>query len=324
MAGLGVVPVAGDLAKKGGKKLTRVTHGSNDPSFTGEIKKGGIGNIFDGLFASRGDVSDYGGVKQIQYDVDESKIMSMGDADVDYDGAIDFIKKEYPDADEDTINSMYEVIAEDSNVFDMDSNPFENYGFDDLGEASWEGQRLRGKLAKDQGFDAVEMSDEFGASILIPHGSKATQVNQSLPMGDVKFDEIKTLPYKEKAKLASKWKTGQPIKLNYARNTVSSKNYPAGMDFGQKIEPAGRYMNVDFDDKGFNKSIPDWEFGEIEFENPIVLEHKSTNSTGWKKDLSEMFGGSTGKRLTNKLKKAGHDGIITKDADGFNETISIK
>tara|TARA_R110002049_G_scaffold74462_1_gene192024 strand:- start:3984 stop:5123 length:1140 start_codon:yes stop_codon:yes gene_type:complete len=139
-----------------------------------------------------------------------------------------------------------------------------------------------------------------------------------------KFDEIKTLPYKEKAKLASKWKTGQPIKLNYARNTVSSKNYPAGMDFGQKIEPAGRYMNVDFDDKGFNKSIPDWEFGEIEFENPIVLEHKSTNSTGWKKDLSEMFGGSTGKRLTNKLKKAGHDGIITKDADGFNETISIK
>ncbi len=144
----------------------------------------------------------------------------------------------------------------------------------------------------------------------------------ALPMDN--FDEIKALPYKEKAKLASEWKTGQPIKLNYARNTVSSKNYPAGMDFGQKIEPAGRYMNVDFDDKGFNKNIPDWEFGEIEFNNPIVLEHKSTNSTGWKKDLSEMFGGSTGKRLTNKLKKAGHDGIITKDADGFNETISLK
>ena len=147
---------------------------------------------------------------------------------------------------------------------------------------------------------------------------KGGGINQSLPM-----DEVKKLPYKEKAKIASEWKTGQPIKLSFARNTESSKNYPTGMDFGQKLEPSGQYMNVDFDDSGFNKGIPNWEFGEIEFKNPLVLEHKSTNSTGWKKDLSEMFDGLTGKRLTNKIKKAGYDGIITKDADGFNETIKL-
>lgn len=137
------------------------------------------------------------------------------------------------------------------------------------------------------------------------------------------ISEISRLPYKEKVKIASEWETGRPIKLSFARNTESSKSYPAGMDFGQDIEPAGRYMNVDFDDSGFNKNIPNWEFGEVEFKNPLVLEHKSTNSTGWKKDLSEMFGGSTGKRLSNKIKKAGYDGIITKDADGFNETIKL-
>ena len=174
MSGLGVIPVAGDAAKK----YVRLTHGSSDPSFTGEIKKGGIGNIFDGVFASKGDVSEYGGAKQIQYDVDENKIMSMGDSDVDYDGAIKFIKDEYPDADDDTVDALYEMIAEDRDVYDMPTNPLENYGFDDLGEASWEGQRLRGVLAQKQGFDAVEMNDEFGTSLLIPHGSKAKVVHE--------------------------------------------------------------------------------------------------------------------------------------------------
>jgi len=208
----------------------------------------------------------------------------------------------------------------------------DNYGAQRIGKnIASIGEFLPGvgdAAAGDEFGKAVAQGDKFGIAMaglgVVPVAGDLAKKVMKAKFPDVKFDEIKTLPYKEKAKLASKWKTGQPIKLNYARNTVSSKNYPAGMDFGQKIEPAGRYMNVDFDDKGFNKSIPDWEFGEIEFENPIVLEHKSTNSTGWKKDLSEMFGGSTGKRLTNKLKKAGHDGIITKDADGFNETISIK
>ena len=176
VAGLGAIPVAGDVLKKGSKRLLRVTHGSNDPLFTGNINKGGVGNIFDGIFATKGDASDYGGVKQIQYDIDEDKLMGMGDADVDYEDAIQFIKEEYPDADEDVIDALYEIIAEDSNVFDMPLNPLESYGYDDLGEASWEGQRLRGKLARRQGFDAVEMDDEFGVSILIPHNSKAKLV----------------------------------------------------------------------------------------------------------------------------------------------------
>jgi hypothetical protein len=170
---LSALPIVGDIAAKGVKKLVDVTHGSSDIKFSGEIRKGGEGNLFDGLFGSYGDESEYGGIKQITYQVDPEKIMSMGDTDVDYEKAISFIKKEYPDADDEAIEQIYEVIAEDKNVFDMDENPFSNYGYDDLGEASWEGQRKRGALAKELGFDAVEMSDEFGTSVLIPYGSNA-------------------------------------------------------------------------------------------------------------------------------------------------------
>ena len=37
----------------------------------------------------------------------------------------------------------------------------------DLGEASWEAQRLRGVIAKKQGFHAVAMPDEHGTSYLV-------------------------------------------------------------------------------------------------------------------------------------------------------------
>lgn len=202
----------------------------------------------------------------------------------------------------------------------------------------------RSKLAKEEGrkVKAVVIPIDDVASMKKDNIHQADMLKEWIARGDHKkesqssipavgnltentdFNAIKKLPYREKAKLASEWQTGQPIKLSFARNKESSKDYPAGMDFGQKIEPSGRYMNVEFDSNSLGSGTPGWEYGDIEFNNPIVLEHKSTNSTGWKKDLSEMFGGSTGKRLTTKIKKAGHDGIITRDADGFNETVSLK
>jgi hypothetical protein len=178
MGALGAIPLAGDVAKKVVDKV-RITHGSSDPNFTGEIRKGGDGNIFDGLFASYGDESNYGGIKQVTYEVDKNKIMDSSDADDRYEDTMTFIKSKYPDADEDALEDLYSIIAEDSNVFEMSNNPLEDYGYDDLGEASWEGQRKRGELAKFLGFDAVDVSDEFGTSVLIPFGTNAKIVNSS-------------------------------------------------------------------------------------------------------------------------------------------------
>ena len=117
--------------------------------------------------------------------------------------------------------------------------------------------------------------------------------------------------------------TGKPVTLYFARNPVSAKGMaPAGMDFGQDIEPAGEYMVVQESDMSTNET-DGWQYGTVTFRNPLVLEHKSTSSTGWKKDLSDMFGGKTGKALANAVKKAGYDGIITRDKDGYSETVNL-
>ena len=41
------------------------------------------------------------------------------------------------------------------------------FGKEDAGENLWEAQRQRGRLAKELGYDAVEMSDEHGTSVLL-------------------------------------------------------------------------------------------------------------------------------------------------------------
>ena len=108
----------------------------------------------------------------------------------------------------------------------------------------------------------------------------------------------------------------------YNRNTESSKKFKINQDFGQDIEPHGEYMNIDATTP---LKAPDerWETGKISFKNPLYVEHKDTSSTGWKKDLSDKFGGLKGKKLSEAIKKAGHDAIITKTKHGFSETVNL-
>jgi hypothetical protein len=134
------------------------------------------GGVFDGLFGSAGDTSQGGtnsGSIETTFYPRKGRVADVGEIDLDYNKSIATLKKEFPDADAEKIDLLYEITAEDRNVFAMDENPLDEYGFDDLGEASWEAQRIRGKIAADQDFDAIAMNDEHGISYLIPHGSKA-------------------------------------------------------------------------------------------------------------------------------------------------------
>ena len=143
-----------------------------------KINKGGLGNIFDGVFAIEGGGYSLGGDIESDFFLRNNRLAGAGDADLDYDKTIEFLKKEYPGEDDDFIESIYEITAGDEDIFDKDVNPLSEYGFDDTGEASWEAQRIRGQIAADQGFDAITMNDELGdASILIPHGTGARRTN---------------------------------------------------------------------------------------------------------------------------------------------------
>lgn len=122
-------------------------------------------------------------------------------------------------------------------------------------------------------------------------------------------------------------KTGQALYVAYSHNTQKSEA-PRGMDFGQQLEPAGYYANVSASSAYMAENpLTGWEAGYLAIENPLVLEHVSTGSNGWKKTLSDMYGGKTGKALSNAVKRDGYDAIVTVESDypsdPFNETVIL-
>lgn len=129
----------------------------------------------------------------------------------------------------------------------------------------------------------------------------------------------------KQSEVNNEYQTGTPVELFFTKNTESAPKI-TGMDFGQDIEPAGDYLVVGESDFSGNQT-PGWIYGTIDFKNPLVLEHKSTNSTGWKKDLSDMFDGKTGKQLSNAIKQAGYDGILTTEVyrgkTELNEAVNL-
>lgn len=120
-------------------------------------------------------------------------------------------------------------------------------------------------------------------------------------------------------------KTGQRVKMLFARNTEKAPKF--GKQFQQDIEPAGRYLNeVDEKTHHYFSQLPNHEVGIVEFKNPIVLPFNMRDVTeydsdSWKAVLSDMFGGKKGKSLTTELRKNGHDGIITVSRDGSTAEI---
>lgn len=106
---------------------------------------------------------------------------------------------------------------------------------------------------------------------------------------------------------------GQPFDFHYFRNKESAGNH--GKTFGQHIEPHGRYMSqVSPDNTQLAVDMPDkYEHGEMYFRNPLVIPFGGgyTEPSNWKNQLSEQFDGKTGKRLSQAIVDAGHDGIVT-------------
>lgn len=107
--------------------------------------------------------------------------------------------------------------------------------------------------------------------------------------------------------------TGKRLTINYYHNKERSPILPND-DFAQSIEPAGEYMGNDTMNGKYR--IPGFEYGKITFNNPLVLDFKTTGHGGWKTDLSNRFGGKKKKSLSNAIKKAGYDAVVTVDESG--------
>lgn len=113
-----------------------------------------------------------------------------------------------------------------------------------------------------------------------------------------------------------------PMEVSYIRNPVSSTTHAVNQDFGQGIEPSGRYLT-----ESSGRTPDGWESGTVRFEKPLHLLFGEsglyTEDDNWKRRLSGYYGGKTGKALSKAVRKDGHDGIVTHDKYGTSEIIDL-
>lgn len=122
-----------------------------------------------------------------------------------------------------------------------------------------------------------------------------------------KKPEIKSIDYTKKTEDG---KTAQDGSITMEYCHISNKTANFGKQYGQNLEPSGEYMTY-IEEGTQHINQPNYQYGNIHFSKPLILEHKSTGENGWKKDLSEKYGGKTGKSLSNAIKKDGYDAVVT-------------
>lgn len=126
-------------------------------------------NVFDGIFAS----SEFDSANSHGDFVHVYAVNSIADNAVLNDRieeVIAFLATEV-EADEEAIDSLANAIADDKCDADFADALAPRSCADEFAAASWEMQRLRGRVAAHLGFDAVEMDDEHGTSYLIVNPS---------------------------------------------------------------------------------------------------------------------------------------------------------
>ena len=107
-----------------------------------------------------------------------------------------------------------------------------------------------------------------------------------------------------------KIQTGKPFDFTYKRNTEKAPQM--GSVFGQDVEPSGIYVTQV--EQGF---VPQGlESGEIQIQNPLVIDITSDTLIEYKRDLSKKYNNKKGRALTEALKADGYDAVVTKFKEG--------
>jgi GNAT superfamily N-acetyltransferase len=144
-------------------------------------------NRFGGLFASAEMSTAKSFSENVYYmDIKESDIARNSDLDDPEIGDRIIIENTAEDITGEEVDSLYNAIIYENEYKNypeqsgIDEERFTELfeGFSDVGEVSWEGQRLRGEIAKQLGFKAVEMRDETGPSYLVLPGTEVKRVTQ--------------------------------------------------------------------------------------------------------------------------------------------------
>ena len=221
------VPAVGRMTKA--EDMLDLYHGSYKPIENIEDK-----GLFGGVFASasREAAASHGDMlHKINLNKDDLLTQYALDYDIDYEKVSNALKKQLRD--EDDFDLVYKTVVEDAPLHNMDIDEdtlLRTFGTSDLGEAAWEAQKMRGQLAKNLGYKAVEMQDEHGLSYLVLPGQKinremaapvAEQVARQAPR-----DEALRIAQANAAKPVSEGGLGLP-----PDNTPMQRAKAMGFDF---------------------------------------------------------------------------------------------
>lgn len=75
------------------------------------------------------------------------------------------------------------------------------------------------------------------------------------------------------------------MKIAYMKNKEKSHNF--GSRYGQNIEPSDEYIIMDdlYEDMPEKYMLPNYEYGFITFQRPLIIDFIDTTDKGWKRTL---------------------------------------
>jgi hypothetical protein len=159
---------------------TLLIHGSNSGQPIRQIKDSGV---FGGLFASPSENSAASHGRELyRMTVPDDSVMH-GAGDVDWDAALKTAKQTLAKGSSaETVEELADMALYSKSAWNasMDQDAMlAALRAQDVGEADWALQQLRGQIAKNAGFRAVSMPDEHGMSYLVFPGTKPRPFNES-------------------------------------------------------------------------------------------------------------------------------------------------
>lgn len=178
--GMSIKDVSGDTI--------RIYRGSFDNSPSYKVTDNFQGeDVYGGVFGS-GNLSTaktFGDESVHFTDIPKDKVLTQYKLsyEIPFEDTKKALLKAMPNLDKKYFDDVYNVIVNDVGQ-DLSKIPkdviFKGIGKSDFGEANNEVQRIRGQVAKNLGFKAIEMGDETGKSYLVTPGSEFTKIEKEV------------------------------------------------------------------------------------------------------------------------------------------------
>jgi hypothetical protein len=235
--------------------------------------------------------------------------------DVPYEDYQKAVRAVHPEWDDEQIERAFDYVTEDKNIIDQDPEDYADLFKGDSATASNLAQGLRGAVARNLGYDAVEMLDETGTSLQILSGAR------SMPLPkDMTFDDATREIY-ESLKNPNNLSTPSPSPLEGAMDMSTDARMQRAAEQGFNVNtPVYHGTAVDF--KEFD---PDRSFGSQFWSttDKAAIEAGEVGAAG-RGVIKEMFQriknpagwAEYDKYSTDELIARGYDGLALPDADG--------